>query len=310
MQTGTAGHERGRSPRRPPRDPRRNRLAPAAVLPTLFTLGNLVAGFTAIHYASKPLDARVFDDWTPLTFACALVFFGMFLDAIDGSIARLTRSSSDLGSQLDSLADVVTFGVAPAYMALQLINNHLSEGWIIGPGADSVLGKLIWAAAALYVCCVALRLARFNVEAELFSNTTHNHVTFRGLPSPGAAGAVAALIGLHQHFLVEKFGGDVSANLVKGAALSIPFIMLLCSFAMVSSIPYVHVTNRYISGRRSFTYLARLVVIIVLFIWWFQETAAVLFTAYALSGPMRLLWARRRGGTQKQSTHELEKVKH
>ncbi|MEB3323678.1 MAG: CDP-alcohol phosphatidyltransferase family protein [Synechococcaceae cyanobacterium] len=264
------------------------------MLPTLCTLGNLVAGFAAIHYASKDPALRVLGDWTPLSFAGALIFLGLFLDAVDGSIARLTRSISDIGSQLDSLADVVTFGVAPAYLTLQLVINHLeSDGWIIGPGADNVLGKVIWGAAALYVCCVALRLARFNVEAG--EGGISDHMSFRGLPSPGAAGTLASLIILHQHMLVSRFGGDVPDAFVQGAALGIPLAMLLCAFAMVSSIPYVHFTNRYVRGQRSFRYIARLVILLALAVWWLQETLALVFTVYSLSGPVRLAirWRRR-----------------
>src|SRR5687768_9482987 len=135
----------------------RRRLPPMSVIPTLCTLGNLIAGFASIHYAARALipgDERLLWGWTPLTFAGALVFLGMFLDAIDGSIARLTRSSSEIGAQLDSLSDVLTFGVAPAFMTIQLVTIHLKElGWIIGPEADNVFGKIIWGAAAVYVSC-------------------------------------------------------------------------------------------------------------------------------------------------------------
>ena len=87
---------------------------------------------------------------------------------------------------------------------------------------------------------------------------------------------------------------DLTAEFVQGAALGIPIVMLLCSFAMVTSIPYVHVFNRYVSGPRSFKYVARLVFIVALASWWFQETLAVLFTAYALSGPISELRGRLR----------------
>jgi CDP-diacylglycerol--serine O-phosphatidyltransferase len=270
------------------------RLGPLTVVPTLCTLGNLIAGFAAIHYASKPGDFIGPWGWSGLTFAAALLFLGMALDAVDGSLARLTRSHSDLGGQLDSLADVVTFGVAPAYMMLQLVGHYLKEApgvTIIGPEADSALGKVLWAVAAVYLSCAALRLARFNLE--LGPGRVVEHKTFRGLPSPGAAGAVASLILLHQHLLVARFGSDV---LVRGAAFGIPLVAILCALAMVSSIPYTHVTNRYLYGPKSFHYIARLVVLLVLAIWWFQETAAVVFTAYALSGPVQqaLRWSRRR----------------
>lgn len=257
-----------------------------SVVPTLCTLGNLVAGFAAIHYAARPEEFRGPWGWSGLTLAAVLVFVGMFLDAIDGSVARLTRSVSSMGGHLDSLADVVSFGVAPAFMTIQVVGRYVAgPATIIGPEADDVLGKAVWAIAVVYLCCAALRLARFNVEIE--PNRVERRSTFRGLPSPGAAGAVASLILLHQHLLVETFPDEVPRAFVRGAALGIPLIVLLCAFAMVSSIAYVHVTNRYVYGKRSFTYVARIVVLLGL-AWGFpQATLAVAFTAYALSGPIR-----------------------
>ena len=255
--------------------PPARRLGPVTVVPTLCTLGNLIAGFAAIHYASEREGFIV--GWSGLTFAAALLFVGMALDAVDGALARLTRSHSDLGGQLDSLADVVTFGVAPAYMMLQLV------------------GPYLWAVAAVYLSCAALRLARFNLE--LGPGRVVEHKTFRGLPSPGAAGAVASLILLHQHLLVANFGSDVPTSFVRGA---IPLVAILCALAMVSSIPYTHVANRYLYGPKSFPYIARLVVLLVLAVWWLQETAAVVFTTYALSGPVQLAsrWVRRRSAAR------------
>jgi CDP-diacylglycerol--serine O-phosphatidyltransferase len=267
-------------------------------MPTLVTLGNLVAGFAAIHFASKPIDSAGIFQWSSLTVAGALVFLGMFFDAIDGSIARLTRTSSDLGAQLDSLADIVTFGVAPAFMMLRLVSTHVAESGtiILGPEADLTLAKIPWGIAAVYVCCTGLRLARFNVETP--SSARQSHMVFRGLPSPGAAGAVASLIVLHQHWL-SPLGGVISAEpglaVAWWTALGIPLATLLCAIAMVSSIPYVHFVNRYLGGRRSFAYVARLVIPLFLAIWWFQEMLALLFTVYAVGSPLRLLIARLRG---------------
>jgi len=274
---------------------RRRRMPSMSVLPTLCTLGNLICGFAAIHYAAREADARLLWGWTPLTLAGALLFVGMVLDAIDGSLARLTRSISPLGAQLDSLADVVTFGVAPAFMTIRLAMNYLADdSFIIGPEADNVFGKIIWGAAAVYVSCAALRLARFNVELD--KDESGDHSRFRGLPSPGAAGTVASLVILHQHLLVTTFGGNVSVGLVRSTALVIPGIMLLCAFGMVSNIPYIHFTNRFVRGPRDFPYIVRLVVVLAIAIWWFQVTLATAFTIYALSGPMAMLLQRTRRG--------------
>ena len=275
-----------------------------SVLPTLCTLGNLICGFAAIFYAARePNLHMLWRDWTPLTLAGGLIFLGMFLDAIDGSLARLTNATSALGAQLDSLADVVTFGVAPAFMTLRLVAHHIEgSGYIfIGPEADNIFGKIIWGAAAVYVCCAALRLARFNVEMD--NDPVNDHSLFRGLPSPGAAGTVASLVILHQHLLVTWFDGapvvpgevlqpDAPLSFVQWSALGIPLIMLCCAFGMVSNVPYIHMTNRYVRGPRSFGYLVRLVIVLARAVWSFRWALAIVFTAYALSGPARLIWSR------------------
>ncbi len=266
-----------------------------SVLPTLCTLGNLVCGFAAILYASEDADFVGPWGWSGLTCAGVLIFLGMALDAVDGSIARLMHSMSELGGQLDSLADVVTFGAAPAYMMLQLLRRDLSVDigpTIIGPEADDALGKVVWAVAVVYVCCAALRLARFNVET---GATVERSDSFRGLPSPGAAGAVTSLILVHQHLLAGRFGDDVPAAFARGTALGLPFVTLLAAFAMVSAIPYANVGNRYLSGSRSFAYVVRIVVVVALAMWFPQETLAVLFSTYLISGPLGAL-RRRRGG--------------
>jgi CDP-diacylglycerol--serine O-phosphatidyltransferase len=178
------------------------------VWPLLFTLGNLIAGFAAIHYAYKGADWHGPWGWSGLTMAGALIFLGMFLDSIDGYVARLTRSVTELGAALDSLSDLVTCGVAPAVMVLSLVASYLgSDGQltILGPDADLPWGKVVWGIAAVYVCCTALRLARFTVETQP-QKGPNDHMAFHGMPSPGAAGLIASIILLHQHVLAS--GGD------------------------------------------------------------------------------------------------------
>ncbi len=271
---------------------RRRRIKAVAVLPSLFTLGNLIAGFAAIHYASKPADSSVAGvlNWSPLTMAGFLIFLGMFCDAVDGSIARFTRSTTDLGAQLDSLADIVTFGVAPAYMTLRLVsmyylNNNEAGMAVISPDHDDAFGRIFWVIAAIYVSCTALRLARFNVETGS-SEAISDHMFFRGLPSPGAAGCLASLILLHQDQLA-----DLSMKWVaRSTGLGMAGIMLLCGLAMVSRLPYVHATNRYLRGQGSFAYIVVMMVVLVLAVFYTQEVLAVGFTVYALSAPVRWLW--------------------
>ena len=264
------------------------------VLPTMMTLANLVCGFAAIFYAARSGEAGgpTPFGWHPLTVAGALVFLGMAFDAIDGSLARLTRSTSDLGAQLDSLADVVTFGVAPAFMMLRLVSLYYGPGeTILGPDAGNLYARLCWSVAAIYICCTALRLARFNVESA--SADEDDHLWFKGLPSPGAGGAVASLALLHQHLVLVTWRDELPPGFGRASALLIPLATLLCAFAMVSRVRYPHFVNRYLKGRKSVPAVAITLMVLATSVWWFHEALALALTGYALSGPVGML-ARRR----------------
>ena len=273
----------------------RRPLAALAVLPALMTLGNLLCGFAAIHYAAKPVAESTIFGWSTLTVAGCLIFLGMFLDALDGSVARLTRSTSDLGAQLDSMADMVTFGVAPAFMMLRLVSHYYGPEHytgILGPDADNLYGRVTWTIAAAYICCTALRLARFNVETP--SADLEDHRWFRGLPSPGAGGCVASLIVLHQNLLVKRFGGEFPPGYEKGSSLLIPLVTALAALGMVSTMRYPHLINRWIAGRKDFTALVRIVIPVIMAVWWLQFALAACFVAYAVSGPAGALARRLR----------------
>lgn len=264
----------------------------------MLTLGNLVCGFSAIHYAMKPVGPTKLFDWSTLYVAGLLVFLGMFFDAIDGSVARLTRSTSDLGAQLDSLADVVSFGVAPAFMMLRLVSHYYGpEGsvTILGPDADPLYAKLLWSVAAIYVCCTALRLARFNSETP--SAAEEDHRNFKGLPSPGAGGTVASLIVLHQSLLATHDTVGDNVAFARLFALGLPFVTLVCAFAMVSTLRYSHFVNRVLRSRRDFAGIVRLVLPLLVGVFFPYIALAVGFTLYALSGPAYTAWLllRRRG---------------
>ena len=274
-------------------------MRPVKAIPTILTLGNLVCGFSAIHYAMKPVGETQIFHLNSLTVAGLLIFIGMFFDAIDGSVARLTRATSDLGAQLDSLADVVSFGVAPAFMMMRLVSHYYgpqeSQAAVLGPDADTIWARIIWSIAVVYVCCAALRLARFNAETP--SAREEDHRFFKGLPSPGAGGAVASLIVLHQHLLYQKSGAQYIATgfqdniaFARAAALGIPLVTLLCAIAMVSSLKYSHFANRVLRTRRDFTGIVQIVIPVVAAIYWMQFALAIGFTAYAISGPVWTAW--------------------
>ncbi len=284
----------------PPRTEGRSRgpraIPGVKVLPTMMTLANLVCGFAAIYYSARAGEegGPTPFGWHPLTVAGVLVFLGMAFDAVDGSLARLTRSTSDLGAQLDSLADVVTFGVAPAFMTLRLVSLYYGPGEIIlGPDAGNFYARLCWSVAAIYICCTALRLARFNVETT--SAEEDDHLWFKGLPSPGAGGAVASLTLLHQHMVLVTWKDQLPEGIGRASALVIPAATLLCAFAMVSRVRYPHFVNRYLKGRKSLPAVAAMLMVVAVAVWWFHEALALAMTGYALSGPIAHVLARRGG---------------
>jgi CDP-diacylglycerol--serine O-phosphatidyltransferase len=290
----TATSEWNEEPRDPsPKLGKLRRLGPTGLWPTLFTLGNLIAGFTAIYCATRPLDAAGFWGWTSLTMACALILLGMFLDSVDGSVARMTGGVTEIGGQLDALADLITFGVAPAFLMLHIVSNGLGlddGASIFNPGTGNVIGRICWAIAALYVCCAALRLARFTVQTA--AGQLGDHMTFIGLPSPGAAGLIASTVLLHQHLDKIQDPVGVVAGLIGFITILVPIFTFCVALLMISSIRYPHMANRFLRVNRSFGHTAWFAVAIIFLVVFFQETLAIIFFCYACSGPARVLLSR------------------
>lgn len=259
------------------------------MLPSLITLCNLLCGFAAIFVASRDPSVKLPWNWSPLAVSAAFIFLGMVFDGLDGRVARMTHNTSDLGEQLDSMADMVTFGVAPAFVAVQLIGVKTP---FLSAQQDTLFDRMMLVIAAIYVACAALRLARFNIEARKPSEA--DHMSFKGLPSPGAAGTVAALVLLHQN-LVAAYphipGESNQAEATWGTFISeigMAGVMLLAALAMVSRLRYVHILNRYFRGRARFSRLAAIVVIALLLVVHPQASFAGLFVLYAISAP--LMW--------------------
>ncbi len=264
-----------------------------AVLPTLCTLANLLCGFLAVFFASRPAGTVMLWDWTPLTFAASCVFAGMAFDMLDGRLARLTHNTSDLGEQLDSMADMTTFGVAPAFLAVQLV---VISTPFASQTRDFVFDRVVLVVAAIYVACAALRLARFNVQARLPEFA--DHLNFMGLPSPAAAGTVASLILLHQNYLADFWrraadNPDLPMPLsIRVCALVMVAVMGLAALMMVSRFRYAHLTNRLVRGRAKFANVVRLVIVLLLLLVRPRESAAGAFVLYALSAPSVWLWSK------------------
>jgi len=261
-----------------------------AVLPSLFTLGNAICGFAAIYYAAMPeSDFHLRRFISPLVLAGYLILIAILADAIDGRLARLSNTASNFGAQLDSLADMVSFGVAPAFLMIKLV----SQTPAASATEATIAGKLVWLIAVIYLCCTALRLARFNVESTVDISSHHG---FKGLPCPAAAGTIASLVVLHQEFLGDATGlGDWLRNSI-GVDLAsqvmiraLPVVTLVLALTMVSRIPYVHLLNYYAAGRRSFKHLVRLTLFLILCLFHMQIALVCLLCGYSISGPIGVL---------------------
>ena len=250
-------------------------LTAIGVLPSLVTLGNLICGFAAIGLATV---AQIHTDKMitilkgvdPFAIAGGLIFGAMIFDALDGKIARMANQTSEFGAQLDSLCDIVSFGVAPAYLVfLEAVNKDIFKH-----------SRYAWLCAVLYIICAALRLARFNVETE---PDEESHLSFRGLPTPAAAGVIAGL-------------AMVDANVpwaTPWAALVMPFTTVILGGLMISNIRYAHVVNALFRNKRPFTWLVLLVflVCVVLALGEHYELILLAIAAgYMLSGPIMLTW--------------------
>jgi CDP-diacylglycerol--serine O-phosphatidyltransferase len=267
-------------------------------LPSLATLGNAICGFGAIYISClSPILQTHQEDWITVFFAnnrfisaAYLIFFAMLFDVLDGRLARFARHTTDFGGQLDSLADVISFGVAPAFVALQVFKSAHPE---IAPPFD----RLGWAIGALYMACAAVRLARFNVSNE---HGEQHHFSFLGLPSPGAAGAIVGMILMQQNLAGNPLHGyrvDFCHRLSDTCIWSLPPLMLTVALLMISNIRYPHVVNRYLRGRRSVARLMAGLVMVLLFVvahWLVLGLVPLLYTMWGLAG---YLWFRIRRRT-------------
>src|ERR1043166_6636343 len=182
-----------------------------SIIPSLFTIGNVFCGYYSIISTLR-------GNWD---YAAVLIGIGYILDGLDGRIASLTKTTSAFGLQLASLADVITFGVAPAVLAFNW-GFGASEG-IEGNAARHVhqLGSL---ASFAFVVCGALRLARFNLQAK---SETSSKRFFVGLPIPAASGMIAAVVYFFK-----------TPTLMVGSALLWSFLILFMAFLMISTVRY------------------------------------------------------------------------
>lgn len=282
-----------------PTAPRR----PIALLPNALTLANAGLGLLAIckaidALASTAADPAVFDQ--KLETACWLILVAGIFDALDGKVARLTGSFSNLGAELDSLADALTFGVAPAVVAKVLLAH---EG-ITHPRLDFTL-------AAAFALMAVLRLARFNAEGD------DDHVDFAGLPTPAAAGMLTATVMMFlsvrgaietsdgeptfwargMQFLPETWRTTLGEDVLLPAVI---VLLPLLALLMVSRIRYVHLATKLGQAQD------RRVLVPLVFgvLAWYMAPAPALFLlglGYVGSGLVKAALGRLRPGSEDRS---------
>ena len=245
------------------------------VLPTLLTLGNAVCGFGAITFAAKWTG---YDTASSLFVAGCLIYMAMLFDALDGATARWANQMSEFGAQLDSLCDAISFGAAPAFLMLEM-----AQPFGYHP-------RVLWVAAALYVLCAVLRLARFNVESE----EDHKPGLFCGLPSPAAAAVVAS-------FPIMMFGPQLLSNGEPEPAATqvdiwitraLPLITFGVACLMVSRVQYMHVSRWLVRKQRSGKYLIKLVFGLAIIVAIPRVAIPFLACWYAFATPVVALWER------------------
>lgn len=220
------------------------------LLPSMFTVANLFCGYGCVVYATQ----GDFDT------AAVLIGIAMILDTLDGFVARLTNSSSAFGVQLDSLADVVSFGLAPAILAFT---------WGLWP-----LKRLGWAAGFVYVTAAAMRLARFNIQTSAATDKRY----FVGMPSPAAAGVIAATVYLFPYGPQDR-----------QTALAALIMVVVPALLMVSTIRFRSVKAIDVGWQRS--YLALFVLAVALALIASHPRIALVALAYTYTLAALMMWA-------------------
>ncbi len=220
----------------------------------LVTLGNLACGVGAILLA---VAALIEQNPHRLYEGALWLVLATFLDAIDGKLARMTGTASPLGAQLDSLADAVTFGVAPGVVAVTLVR-------MLGPELGiQIHPRLLVVAPIVFSCCAILRLARFNVDAE-DEDLRKDHAHFVGLPSPGAAAPPIAMV-LFYFGVADTKLFDVSPSMIDlthvVTVYAIPVMLFLLALLMVTRVPYPHFFSWMTRSTRPVSTLAKFVVL-------------------------------------------------
>jgi CDP-diacylglycerol--serine O-phosphatidyltransferase len=232
------------------------------IIPSLFTCGNISCGCLS---AISSINGN-------FTKAAWILIFAVAFDMMDGRIARLTKTTSEFGVQLDSLSDLTSFGIAPAIMIYQLVLNSMGK-----------VGKAI---VVLFVLCSALRLAKFNVRA----NEKSGYSFFIGLPTPASAGLLISFVLSYELFIADP-GQSLTFKTIPILMKSMPVffkimpvVMVLLSLLMVSNVHYISFKKMEFSKPKVFKFLILMVFLVWLIVTFPQNIIFILFTLYAFSG--------------------------
>jgi CDP-diacylglycerol---serine O-phosphatidyltransferase len=248
------------------------------LLPSLFTVGTLVCGFYAVLESLRGagLLATQADPRMAFDYAARAIGWAILFDGLDGRIARMTNASSEFGREFDSLADVITFGLAPALLAYAWGVRPVEE--VAGLPVVHHLPQIGWVITFTYLICGAARLARFNIDS---TKPTTDRRAFVGLPIPGAAGVIAATV----HFIKYPINEWPYA-------LALLSLVAVLAFLMVSRVRYPSFKAFDLRRRRPYAAII-LIGIVVFAIWAFSEQVLLaLALVYAFSGPVSRIISR------------------
>lgn len=239
------------------------------LLPNILTTAGLFAGFYAVIASMQGLFLN----------ASVAIFIAMLMDGLDGRMARMTNTQSDFGAEYDSMADMISFGIAPALVAYN---------WAL-----SDLGKFGWLASFVYVVAAALRLARFNTQVGVADKRY-----FQGLASPSAAALLAGIV-----WVGSEYNWDIKPYGVYIGLLCIAAGLLMVSNFRYSSFKELNWKNK--------TPFIGIIVTVIVFILVASEPATVLFSAfalYALSGPVMTFWKLKEIRNEKSANNKVSET--
>jgi len=235
------------------------------LFPSILTLSNLAAGVMSVLFALQD----------HLSSAAWCIIAGILMDMLDGRVARWAGATSQFGVELDSLCDLVTFGVAPAILMFQV--------------ALYPLGRPGYMIVVFFAMTAALRLARFNLRAQTGEPSTH----FVGLPVPAAAGILASFVLSYELFE----DGSISVKTIPMVMKRMPFffkfvplLMIILAFLMVSNVQYGNFKQLKLGRPKSVQNLAFLLVGLLLIFTYPQNMIFIVFSLYVLTGLISLAW--------------------